>query len=179
MIATFDATPEPRSANMSAIRSGRRAAQSAPLGSQRSAGVTIPIETIMRAARALGLLITRRRRAKHQEELPVSGLRHQQSEFAIHAARLIQQAYLLGYEVPLGEAYRPPETAALYERHGRGVAKSYHCLKLAIDLALFKDGVYLTTTEDYRELGEWWESIGGTWGGLWQDGNHFSWGESR
>jgi len=49
--------------------------------------------------------------------------------------------------------------------------------RLAIDLNLFKDGEYLTDTEDHRFLGEFWESLGGTWGGRWDDGNHYSWGE--
>ncbi|MGO3686517.1 MAG: M15 family metallopeptidase, partial [Proteus vulgaris] len=36
---------------------------------------------------------------------------------------------------------------------------------------------YLTATSDYKELGEYWESLGGSWGGRFKtrpDGNHFS-----
>jgi len=62
------------------------------------------------------------------------------------------------------------------ENNGKagGIRNSLHSKRLAIDLMLFKDGVYLTNSEDYRPLGEFWESIGGTWGGRFHDGNHFS-----
>jgi len=46
---------------------------------------------------------------------------------------------------------------------------------MAVDLNLFKDCVYLAETEHHRELGEWWESIGGIWGGRFEDGNHYEW----
>ena len=188
MTATFDATPEPRSANLSAIRAGRLAPARGGLldeaGQLRpSAGVNIPISEIVRAVRFIGRLITRRRKETNKQEVPptMAGLRKQQSEFARRLPRLIDYAIDLGFEVTIGEAYRPPETAQLYERQGRGVADSFHCRKLAIDLFLFRDGVYLTATEDYRPLGEFWESIGGSWGGRFPnvDGNHFSWGEER
>ncbi len=59
----------------------------------------------------------------------------------------------------------------------------FHPKRLAQDLNLFKDGVYLTKTSDYEPIGIYWELIGGTWGGRFsekeekKDGNHFSWGE--
>jgi hypothetical protein len=49
-----------------------------------------------------------------------------------------------------------------------------HKSRLAIDLNVFRDGKYLTTGEQYTDLGEFWESIGGAWGGRFNDGNHFS-----
>jgi hypothetical protein len=109
-------------------------------------------------------------------------LREQQSKFAKMAAELILKAYELGYEVTLGDAYRDPR---LHGEHGvkkaYGAANSFHKLRLAIDLNLFKDGKFLGTSEDHRKLGEWWESKGGTWGGRWtgsrSDGNHYSLGE--
>ena len=51
---------------------------------------------------------------------------------------------------------------------------SLHRLSLAVDLLLFVDGVYQTETEAYRAIGEKWESLGGSWGGRWGDGNHLS-----
>ena len=42
------------------------------------------------------------------------------------------------------------------------------------NLNLFVDGVWLQSTEAHRELGEWWESVGGSWGGRFGDGNHYS-----
>jgi hypothetical protein len=53
---------------------------------------------------------------------------------------------------------------------------SLHRIRLAVDLNLFKDGKYLKDTDDHQELGEYWESIGGFWGGRFRnaDGNHYS-----
>ena len=87
---------------------------------------------------------------------------------------LIRWAYDHGYELTFGEAYRTPEQAALNAAKGTGIAKSLHTERLAIDLNLFKDGKFLTSTEDHRPLGEWWESKGGAWGGRFKDGNHYS-----
>jgi hypothetical protein len=82
-------------------------------------------------------------------------------------ALLILHAEQLGYELTFGDAYRDPR--AIY-----GKWKSLHRKRLAVDFNLFKDGVYLTQTEDYEPLGLYWESIGGSWGGRFNDGNHFS-----
>lgn len=95
-------------------------------------------------------------------------LREKQSEFARAVPRLIDYAFSVGYEVTLGDAYRDP-------RAPYGSKSSKHRRRLAIDLNLFKNGVYLTTTEDHRELGEYWEKIGGIWGGRFDDGNHYEW----
>lgn len=96
-------------------------------------------------------------------------LREGQSAFARKLPLLILYAYELGYEVTLGDAFA----------HDGHVDGSYHYKRLAIDINLFRHGTYLSETEDHRPLGEFWESIGGTWGGRWQDGNHYSWGEPR
>jgi hypothetical protein len=103
-------------------------------------------------------------------------LREKQSLFALYAARLILRAYELGYEVTLGEAWRSPEEAARLAKTGKGIARSLHTERLAIDLNLFRDGKYLTGTEDHRELGEWWEAQDALarWGGRFRDGNHYS-----
>ena len=94
-------------------------------------------------------------------------LRQKQSMFAVMAAQLVLKAKELGYEVTLGDAYRDP-------RVDYGSPTSNHRIRLAIDLNLFKDGKYLSKTEDHQPLGEWWESIGGSWGGRFNDGNHYS-----
>jgi hypothetical protein len=93
-------------------------------------------------------------------------LRQQQSLFAQRVGLLIARAYALGYEITLGDAYRDP-------RCPYGSRRSKHHERLAIDLNLFRDGKYLTETQDHAELGEWWESIGGVWGGRFSDGNHY------
>lgn len=105
-------------------------------------------------------------------------LRQQQSRFARKVADLIIQAEAMGFEVTLGDAYRDPRVhGAFGEKKAYGSAKSFHKQRLAIDLNLFKDGKFLQGTDAHRPLGEWWESQGGTWGGRFNDGNHYSWGE--
>ncbi|MHA2085951.1 MAG: M15 family metallopeptidase [Candidatus Thorarchaeota archaeon] len=96
-------------------------------------------------------------------------LRKRQSEFIKALGLLILYAYQLGYELTGGD---------LWAVRGHQ-ENSFHYKRLAIDLNLFKDGVYLTDTEAHKPLGEFWESLGGTWGGrfLSPDGNHYSWGE--
>lgn len=102
-------------------------------------------------------------------------LRQKQSKFALMVADLIVTAREMGYEVTLGDAYRDPRLhGAVGVKKGYGHPKSCHKLRLAIDLNLFKNGKFLSTTEAHRPLGEWWESQGGTWGGRFHDGNHYS-----
>lgn len=102
-------------------------------------------------------------------------LGQKQRRFTRMIGLLIEFAYQQGYELTFGDAYRDTRV------HGDvGVKKSYssansvHKSRLAVDFNLFKNGVYLTSTEDHQELGEFWESIGGTWGGRFNDGNHYS-----
>lgn len=95
--------------------------------------------------------------------------------FTRMVADLILFAYERGYELTFGDAYRDPRAfGPVGTRKYYSSANSLHKERLAIDLNLFKDGVFLTATEDHRELGEFWESIGGTWGGRFNDGNHYS-----
>lgn len=104
-------------------------------------------------------------------------LGEKQRRFAGMVGRLIVFAYDNGYEITLGDAYRDPRVHGdMGEKRGYGAASSLHKLRLAVDLNLFKDGVYLTRTEDHAELGAFWESMGGTWGGRFStpDGNHYS-----
>ena len=95
-------------------------------------------------------------------------LADKQQEFAYNVALLILKANELGYKVTLGDAYRDP-------RCHYGIKNSKHHKRLAIDLNLFKDGKYLRATKDHEELGKYWESIGGIWGGRFKDGNHYEW----
>jgi hypothetical protein len=103
-------------------------------------------------------------------------LRQKQSLFATLVARLIQHAVTEGYEVTFGETYRSPEEADRLARLGAGVRNSLHTARLAVDLNLFKDGVFQTTSGAHRPLGEWWERQHPLcrWGGRFQDGNHYS-----
>lgn len=92
----------------------------------------------------------------------MSNLGKKQREFAKKFPLLIQYAIALGYEVTF-----PPE----HENHHEN---SLHFCGLAKDINLFKDGEYLTATEDHLPLGLFWESIGCSWGGRFKDGNHYS-----
>ena len=96
-------------------------------------------------------------------------LRKKQSKFTRLVAHLIQHAYIMGYELTFGDAYA---------KDGH-IKNSKHYVRLAIDLNLFKDGKYLTKTEDHEFLGLFWESLDSdcTWGGHFNDGNHYSFWE--
>lgn len=109
---------------------------------------------------------------------PALSLGAKQRIFTLMVAHLILKAYEMGYQISLGEAWRTPQQAQANAAAGRGISNSLHLDRLAIDLNLFtkRDGrwVWLTKTEDHKPLGEYWESIGGTWGGRFNDGNHYS-----
>jgi hypothetical protein len=96
-------------------------------------------------------------------------LSKKQQDFARHVADLIHQIYARGYACTFGHAYRCQDCPI-------GMTDSVHKSRLAVDLNLFKDGEYLTDTEDYRQFGMYWEALGehNRWGGAWDDGNHFS-----
>ena len=105
----------------------------------------------------------------------MSALSEKQMKFAVDIALLIQYADRMGYGVTFGDAYRD-------KRVEYGHPRSLHRIRLAVDLNLFKkdeDGhwEYIKTSEGHKELGEFWESLGNTWGGRFSptpDGNHYS-----
>jgi hypothetical protein len=107
-------------------------------------------------------------------------LGEKQVEFARLVPRLIDKAFEMGYTVTLGECWRSAEEAARLAKLGKGIVGSLHTIKLAIDINLFRNGVYLTDTESHRMLGTWWEAQSAgkdfvtAWGGHWGDGNHYS-----
>lgn len=102
-----------------------------------------------------------------------------QQLFGRCVAELLNVVLSLGYQFTLGDAYRSVEEAARLSALGAGTRNSVHTLRLAIDLNLFRDGKYLTQTEDYREIGQVWKGLHPLcrWGGDFnsrRDGNHFS-----
>jgi hypothetical protein len=106
-------------------------------------------------------------------------LRQARCEFTKAIAALIRHANALGYEVALDEGM---ERLTAKDPTSDHMPNSLHHIGLAQDINLYRDGVYLSTTEDHRELGEWWEKLGETmnlplcWGGRFKspDGNHYS-----
>ena len=87
-------------------------------------------------------------------------------------AQLIFYAYEQGYKLTGGDLWAR-------EVDGHHIKGSFHYDRLAVDLNLFKNGKYLSRTEDHQLLGDYWKSIRGSWGGDFKDpdGNHYSLGE--
>ncbi len=98
-------------------------------------------------------------------------LQAKQMLFTKLVADLLDFAHEDGYEVIFSYAFRCKDCPV-------GQEKSLHKKCLAIDLELFRDGKYLTETEDHRPLGDYWESLHPLccWGGRFkkEDGNHYS-----
>ena len=96
-----------------------------------------------------------------------------QAKFAKMVALLVLYIEECGYHVTFGDTWA---------RDGHKDC-SCHYKRLAVDLKLFPSRwKYLSKTSDFLVFGEFWESIGGTWGGRFTnikdgDGNHFSLGE--
>jgi len=106
-------------------------------------------------------------------------LLRQQIAFMRAVPRLIDKAFELGYDVTGGDLFRDP-------RAPYGSKSSSHRRRLALDLNLFKNGIYLKDAQSHLPLGEFWESLGGIWGGRFgddpvtpaiegYDANHYQW----
>jgi hypothetical protein len=89
-------------------------------------------------------------------------LREKQVYFIWCLADLFLYAKFKGYEF----TFQP--------EHENHMENSLHYIGLAKDLNLFKDKKYLKKTEDHKVFGLFWESMGCTWGGRFNDGNHYS-----
>lgn len=102
-------------------------------------------------------------------------LLEKQQQFVLMISKLIDFANKEGYQLTFGDAFRDPRLhGPLGTKLGYGKPVSCHKIRLAVDFNLFRDGKWLQTTEDFESLGKYWESIGGSWGGRFKDGNHFS-----
>lgn len=125
-----------------------------------------------------------------------------QRAFTRCLAQLYAKILADGYEFTLGEGYRSPEQAAINSLSltdrariralletkypivaaaigasiSQGIKNSVHREKLAQDLNLFKDGIFLESLEDYRSVGEFWKTLHplAKWGGDFGDADHFS-----
>ena len=101
-------------------------------------------------------------------------LRERQSVFAVMLGKLLCFADKQGTPVCILELYRSLETQKAYV--ARGVSKtlnSKHLEGLAVDLVFLEDlrddGKMNYSPEKYLTLGQFWESIGGRWGGRFGD----------
>jgi hypothetical protein len=83
-----------------------------------------------------------------------------------------------GYSCCFNEVKRSEEQAKKNAATGKGISNSLHLIGLAADIILYKDGVYQTSSEAYRFMGDYWKSLSPDfrWGGDFKkkDGNHFS-----
>lgn len=102
-------------------------------------------------------------------------LRKAQEIFALNIAQLIVAIFKHGFTCTLGEAWRTPKMAEIYAKQGKGIKNSQHCIRLALDINLFKDGQYLTNSSAHKPFGDIWESMcpNNRWGGRYKDGNHY------
>lgn len=104
-------------------------------------------------------------------------LSEKQRLFSRLVPRLLDYIHEQGYECSIGDVFRDPRVhGEIGEKKGYGHPKSAHKNKLAIDINLYKDGVYLDKTEDHKVIGDFWESLYEecSWGGRFNDGNHYS-----
>ena len=105
-------------------------------------------------------------------------LSEKQRAFGRDITKLFEEINHRGMSFTFGEAFRSEEQAAIYAESGKGIQNSLHCKRLAIDINLFDaNGKFLSTTEDHRELGTYWESLDpmNSWGGNFKrkDGCHY------
>lgn len=111
--------------------------------------------------------------------LPSESLGARQQRFARLTVRLFQEIERQGFTWTYGDAFRDPRVHGEQGvKLGYGEALSAHKQRLAIDINLFKNGVYQTDTEAHRQFGDWWlaQDPDCRWGGNFTkpDGNHYS-----
>lgn len=92
---------------------------------------------------------------------------------------LIAYIYSQGYELTWGQTLRTQSDATANVASGSGIIHSLHLIGLAVDLNLFKNGAWLTTSSDHAPFGAYWKTLHPfcRWGGDFKnrpDGNHYS-----
>lgn len=78
-----------------------------------------------------------------------------QAFFASCVARFFFDLKTQGIEVTFGEAFRSPETCALYAKEGKGITASLHQLRLAVDLNFWSNDSLIQTSKEVADL---WQS---------------------
>jgi hypothetical protein len=108
-------------------------------------------------------------------------LLEKQHAFSKTLAKFILDLASRGYCVTLGEAWRPNQQAQLYAVTGQGIKNSNHCIRLAVDLNIFLDRVWLVTRQELEIPGILWKSYSNDlftccWGGDFKSADccHFS-----
>ena len=106
-------------------------------------------------------------------------LREARVAFSRCIAEMILVAHDLGYEMALAEGM---DRLTEHDPTSDHMPGSLHEIGLAQDIDLYKNGLWLSKTEDHTPFGEWWEAKGVldglplAWGGRFKrpDGNHYS-----
>jgi hypothetical protein len=106
-----------------------------------------------------------------------------QFAFTRMVGRLLSFATAMELDITMRECQRFPERQK--KLVAQGFSQTYnskHLDSLAVDLILFEDGepVWDANHPDYIALGEYWENMGGIWGGRWvhlHDAVHFEYNE--
>lgn len=106
-------------------------------------------------------------------------LREAQSLHVNCTASLLAFIISKGYELTWGRTRSSKEEDAKNAAAGSGILHSLHEIGLAVDLNLFKDGVWLEDTSYHAQFGAYWKSLHPLccWGGDFHtrpDGNHYS-----
>ena len=92
-------------------------------------------------------------------------LSDKQARFAVDISLLILWCHSRGFKITKGEAERKQVMQDWYFAHDyTRVKHSKHQDKLAQDLNYIV-GNRMATAEEWREIGEFWESLGHRWGG--------------
>jgi len=94
----------------------------------------------------------------------VSELFNKRAKFTVFLSKLIDKMLVKGFTPLIGKDGL------------KHMKNSLHYEGLAVDIDLFKNGVYLDKTEDHKQFGEFWEGLDKdcSWGGRFCDGNHYS-----
>lgn len=104
-------------------------------------------------------------------------LGEKQEAFSRALPRLFDHAHELGYEIRCGDLFRDPRLhGEMGESKGYGHKHSCHKQKLAIDLNITLDGVYLTgeaAKTAHNRIHDFWDMIGGS-KRIEHDLNHYS-----
>lgn len=93
-----------------------------------------------------------------------------QCRHTLNMARLILRADELGYAVKVCGWNRTVAEQQEFVSSGKSkTMMSPHLELRATDLVLFRGGKCMCEGEAFRPLGEFWESLGGKWGGRFHD----------
>lgn len=106
-------------------------------------------------------------------------LSQRQQRFTVHVGMLLNHANRLGIKLTHGAAWRNTERLKcptcgtkhslqellFFNKRSKVKRGGKHGQRLAIDLIIWKRGRPCWNREAYRILGDYWEFVGGRWGG--------------